>query len=183
MASILSIIQIGRSYYIGKITQYRNIKDVIKFIVIVLISYVVVIIMHLVINYDTTYFSKEFLKITLVITLIFLSLGFILNLFEEINFFKDLNVGILLPLVLTTLKVPSLLHTMLPFIVLIGGIWFFRKFKKSDEITAMKISGTSNFSIILIPAFMSIFLGIFFVSALNPVTSALVKKYEATKGS
>ena len=83
-----------------------------------------------------------------------------MNLFEEINFFKDLDVGIFLPLILTSLKVPTLLHTMLPFIILVGGIWFFRKIKKSDEVTAMKISGMSNFSVILIPGIISIIMGI-----------------------
>ena len=129
------------------------------------------------------YLSKEFTKIIILSILIFFCLGLIMNLFEEINFFKDLNVGIFLPLVLTILKVPSLLHTMLPFIVLIGGIWFFRKIKKSDEITAMKISGMSNLSVILIPGIISILIGIFFVTLINPITSISLERYETIKGS
>jgi len=129
------------------------------------------------------YLSKEFTKIVLSTVLIFFCLGLIMNLFEEINFFKDLDVGIFLPLILTALKVPSLLHTMLPFIILVGGIWFFRKIKKSDEVTAMKISGMSNFSVILIPGIISIMMGIFFVTLINPVTSISLEKYEAIKGT
>jgi lipopolysaccharide export system permease protein len=72
---------------------------------------------------------------------------------------------------------------MLPFIVLISGIWFFLKIKKSDEITAMKISGMSNFSVILVPSFIAIALGILFVTSINPITSVSVKKYEFIKGS
>ena len=85
--------------------------------------------------------------------------------------------------ILTSLKVPSLLHTMLPFIILIGGIWFFRKIKKSDEITAMKISGMSNFSVILIPGAISILMGIFFVTLINPITSISLEKYESIRGT
>ncbi len=129
------------------------------------------------------YLSKEFTKIILTTILIFFCLGLIMNLFEEINFFKDLDVGIFLPLILTALKVPSLLHTMLPFIILVGGIWFFRKIKKSDEVTAMKISGMSNFSVILIPGIISIIMGIFFVTLINPVTSVSLEKYEAIRGT
>ena len=135
---------------------------------------------HFVIN---KYLSKEFTKIIFLAVLIFFCLGLIMNLFEEINFFKDLDVGIFLPLILTSLKVPSLMHTMLPFIILIGGIWFFRKIKKSDEITAMKISGMSNFSVILIPGVISILIGIFFVTLMNPVTSVSLEKYESIKGT
>ena len=129
------------------------------------------------------YLSREFTKIILATILIFFCLGLIMNLFEEINFFKDLDVGIFLPLILTALKVPSLLHTMLPFIILVGGIWFFRKIKKSDEVTAMKISGMSNFSVILVPGIISILIGMFFVTLVNPITSISLEKYETIKGT
>ena len=128
------------------------------------------------------YLSKEFFKITMTIIFIFLSLAFIMNLFEEINFFKDINVGIYIPVLLTSLKAPTLINDMLPFIILISGIWFFLKFKKSDEITAMKISGLSNLSVILVPSFISILLGIIFVTAISPLTTISLKKYEMLKG-
>tara|TARA_Y100000590_G_C15678018_1_gene998724 strand:- start:1 stop:1029 length:1029 start_codon:yes stop_codon:yes gene_type:complete len=114
---------------------------------------------------------------------VFFSLGLVINLFEEINFFKDYNEGIRLPLYLSILFVPSLLYNMLPFVFLLSGIYFFLKFKKTDEVIALKISGMSNFSIILVPAFLSVVLGIFFITSINPITAALVKKYESIKGS
>ena len=116
-------------------------------------------------------------------SLIFFCLGFVLNLFEEINFFKDLEVGINIPIILSVLFVPSLLYNMFPFVILISGIWFFLKIKKTDEIIALKVSGISNFSIIIIPSIVSIILGILIITAFNPITSVLVKKYEIIKGS
>ncbi len=129
------------------------------------------------------YLSLEFCKIILNTTLIFFCLGLIMNLFEEINFFKELDTGLITPFVLSLLIVPSLLYHMFPFIVLISGIWFFLKIKKSDEVTALKISGMSNFSVIIIPSITVIILGIFYITSLNPITSFLVKKYEYVKGS
>ena len=129
------------------------------------------------------YLAKEFFKITITTIFIFFCLGLIMNLFEEINFFKDINIGIFIPILLTSLKVPSLLHNMAPFIVLISGIWFFLKIKKSDEITAMKISGMSNLSVIIVPSLISIFLGIIFITTINPLTSISLKKYETLKGN
>jgi lipopolysaccharide export system permease protein len=130
-----------------------------------------------------SYLCKEFLKIMLIVSIIFFGLGLIINLFEEINFFKDYNVSIYLPIALSFLYVPSLFYNMFPFIILFSGIWFFLNIKRTDEITALKISGMSNFSIIIAPSVLVIFLGIFFISAVNPITSVLVKKYEQTKGS
>ncbi len=129
------------------------------------------------------YLSKEFTKITIKTIFVFFCLGYIMNLFEEINYFKDLDVKIYLPMSLSALIVPSLLYNMLPFIVLISGILFFRKMRKSDEIIAMKISGMSNLSIIIIPSLISIIIGIIFVTSINPVTSILVTKYENIKGN
>ncbi len=128
------------------------------------------------------YLSKKFLKITINITLVFFGLGLIMNIFEEINFFKDIDVGIDLPLLLSLLFVPSLLYNMFPFVILLSGIWFFLAIKKTDEILAMKVSGLSNLSIILIPSIMSMLIGVIFITSINPITSVLVKKYETIKG-
>ena len=128
------------------------------------------------------YLAKEFVKIVINTSLIFFSLGIILSLFEEINFFKDYDVGMNVPIVLSILFVPSLLYNMFPFVFLIAGIWFFLKIKKNDEITAMKVSGMSNFSVIIVPGVIAVLLGIFFVTTINPITSVMVKKYESIKG-
>ena len=61
-----------------------------------------------------SYLAKEFLKITLNISLFFFCLGLIINLFEEINLFKDYDVGINVPIILSLLFVPSLIYKMFP---------------------------------------------------------------------
>tara|TARA_B100001123_G_C15259817_1_gene1006154 strand:+ start:362 stop:1456 length:1095 start_codon:yes stop_codon:yes gene_type:complete len=129
------------------------------------------------------YLAKEFLKVIINMSLGFFCLGFILNLFEEINFFKDYDVGIIIPILLSTLFVPSLLYEMFPFVILLSGIWFFLKIKKTDEIIGMKISGMSNISVLIIPSIVSIIIGIFLVTLLNPLTSTLSKKYENIKSA
>ena len=129
------------------------------------------------------YIARELSKVIINVSLIFFCLGIIMNVFEEINFFKDIDVGIHTPIALSLLYVPSLFYNMFPFIIFLSGIWFFIKMKKTYEITAINISGLSNFSIILIPSILSIVLGIFFITSVNPITSILVKKYESIKGS
>ena len=129
------------------------------------------------------YLAIEFTKTIVIMVFAFFCLGFFMNLFEEINFFKDIDQGIYLPILMSLLFVPTLLYNMFPFIVLLSGIWFFLKIKKSDEVTAMKVFGMSPFSIILVPGVLSIILGIFFITSINPITSALVKKYESIKGN
>jgi len=129
------------------------------------------------------YLSKEFLKVVLNISLTFLCLGFVMDLFEEINFFKDYNVGFAVPMLLAALFVPSLFYNMFPFVILLSGIWFFLKIKRTDEIIGMQVAGMSNFSIIIVPSILSLLLGIIFITGINPITSVLIKKYENVKGS
>ena len=123
------------------------------------------------------YFFIEYSKNILNITLIFLSLGLILNLFEEINFFKDQDVGLWLPLSLCFLKVPSMIYKLFPFIFLISSIGLFLKLIRSEEIISIKIAGISNFKIILFPALISLFFGIIIVTGVNSITSKLTYKY------
>ena len=129
------------------------------------------------------YLSKEFFKVVINMTFSFFCLGFLLNFLEEINFFKDFDVGIYIPIMLSFLFVPSMIHNMFPFIILLSGIWFFLKIKKNDEIIALKVSGISNFAIIIVPSILSFLLGVFFILLLNPITSTLVKKYEKIRGA
>ena len=95
------------------------------------------------------YLAKELIKIIFNISLIFFCLGIIMNLFEEINFFKDIDANIYLPITLSLLYVPSLLYNMFPFIIFLSGIWFFLKIKKTDELTAINVSGTNTINAVL----------------------------------
>ena len=128
-------------------------------------------------NIFKKYFFIEYSKIVLNVTLAFLALGIILNIFEEVNFFKDHAVGFLLPLSLTFLKVPGMIYKLFPFIFLISSIILFLNFVQSEEIIALKIAGVSNFRIIFFPALISLIFGIFIVTSINTVTSKLTHKY------
>ena len=128
-------------------------------------------------NIFKKYFFIEYSQIVLNVTFAFLCLGIVLNIFEEVNFFKDHSVGFLLPLSLTFLKVPSLIYNLFPFIFLISSIILFLKFIQSEEIIAVKVAGVSNFRIIFFPAIISLIFGIIIVAGINTVTSKLTHKY------
>ena len=128
-------------------------------------------------NIFKKYFFIEYSKILLNVTLMFLALGIVLNIFEEVNFFKDHSVGFLLPLSLTFLKVPSIIYKLFPFIFLISSIILFLNFVQSEEVIAIKIAGISNFRIIFFPAIISLIFGIIIVTGINTVTSKLTHKY------
>ena len=128
-------------------------------------------------NIFKKYFLIEYSRTIFNVALVFLALGIVFNIFEEINFFKDHGVGFLFPLSLTFLKAPTLIYKLFPFIFLISSILLFVKFIQSEEIIVLKIAGISNFRIIFFPALISLFFGIIIVTSINTITSKLTHKY------
>ncbi len=127
------------------------------------------------------YLFLNFIKTFFVIIGIFYGFGLILNLFEEIEFFKNLDVSILKPIILTSIIIPSILLKLLPFIIFISSMWFMLKIRNNKDLLTLKIFGFSNFKILSILALTSFLLGWFMLFFINPVTASLSKYYEKTK--
>ena len=108
-------------------------------------------------NILLNYIIKRFLKTFIIMVLFFYSFGIILNLFEEIEFFKNLNVNIFKPIILTSVYIPSLIIKILPFIIFISSMWFVLKIRNNRDLLTLKIFGFSNIKIFFILAFYFFF--------------------------
>ena len=128
------------------------------------------------------YLISEFLKSFMNVTLIFCCLGLIMNLFEEINYFKNFDVGIMLPIILSFMVIPSILINMLPFVIFLSSMWVIIKLKDNRDILSLKTFGFSNLRFLTLFSFVALFVGIVTLTAINPITSLVVKYYEDIKG-
>tara|TARA_B100000767_G_scaffold274913_2_gene309538 strand:- start:3295 stop:4383 length:1089 start_codon:yes stop_codon:yes gene_type:complete len=129
------------------------------------------------------YLLKNFLKTILMWVFIFYCFGIILNLFEEIEYFKNIETSILTPLVLTSIYMPSMIIQLLPFIIFISSMWFMIKIRNNKDLLTMKVFGYSNMKIFLILALTSFILGWLILFVANPITSSMSKFYEKTKSN
>jgi len=127
------------------------------------------------------YLFTGYLKTILQVTFIFYCFGLILNLFEEVEFFKNLNSSILTPLSLTALYVPNIIIKLMHFIIFISSMWFLLKLRNTTDLLTMKVFGYSNFKIFFILALISFMFGWIILFAINPITSTMMKYYEQTK--
>mgnify|MGYP001310085012 FL=1 len=127
------------------------------------------------------YLLYSYFKTIFKVVLIFYCFGLILNLFEEIEFFKNLGTTILIPITLTALFIPSLIIKMLPFIIFISSLWFLLNLRNSKDLLTLKVFGYSNFKIFFILAITSFVFGWIILFTINPFTSTMVKYYEKTK--
>ena len=127
------------------------------------------------------YLIKGFLKTIFNVVLIFICLGIIMNLFEEIEFFKGLDNQFSLPFFLTFLFVPSLIIKLLPFIIFISSMWYLVKIKTNTDLLSLKVFGFSNLRIISVLCLTTFIFGIVVLFAINPITSSMIKYYEQKK--
>ena len=129
------------------------------------------------------YLLINFLKTFLLVLLVFYCFGVILNLFEEIEFFKNINVSFFTPLMLTSIYIPSMIIKILPFIIFISSMWFMIKIRNNKDLLTLKVFGYSNLKIFFILAFTSFVLGWVILFFANPITSSMAKYYENTKSN
>ena len=132
-------------------------------------------------NIMNKYLILGFSKVIINAILIFLSLGVVLNLFEEIEFLKNLNLNLALPVILSLSFVPTLILELLPFIIFLSSVVYLLQLRSSKNLLSIKVFGYSNLRIIFILSIYSFLLGLFTLFVVNPVTSKLIKYYETEK--
>jgi lipopolysaccharide export system permease protein len=128
------------------------------------------------------YLTREFLKSFLNVLLIFCCAGLIMNLFEEINYFRKYDIGMGLPIRLSFMIIPSIIINMLPFILFLSSMWVLIKLKNNRDLLSLRTFGISNGKFIFLFSSIAFIIGIMVLAALNPVTSIAVKYYEDIKG-
>ena len=129
------------------------------------------------------YLSKVFTSTLLKTFIVFVSLAFILNIFEEINFFKDLKVSLTLPIFLTFLNIPSIIFDIFPFIFLITAQFAFIKLIDQNEIIVLKNFGLDNLKIIKILSILSFLIGLIIITVYYNFSSSLKYSYLNLKNS
>ena len=109
------------------------------------------------------YLTKLFLKNILIISIVFIFLSFFLNIFEEIKYFENKETNIFYPIILTILNIPSIIFEILPFIFLLGVMFFFINLFDRDEIELLRSHGVNNLKITTIISVVSLIIGILLI--------------------
>ena len=127
------------------------------------------------------YLIKSLLKNIFLISCIFLILSFLLNILEEIKFFKNLDLGISYSFLLTFLNVPSIVYEIFPFIFLISTQMFFVNLFEKEELIVLKKHGLDNLVLIKILITTSLVCGIVIVSLFYAFSAQMKHSYLSFK--
>ena len=120
------------------------------------------------------YLANQFISQVIKITFVFLILGLIMGILEELNFFSDTDVKYFFPILLVLLNVPSILYEIFPFIFLLTSQFFFIRLLDNGELHAFKNNGLDNLKILKLITLISFVSGIFIVTLFYNL-SALMK--------
>ena len=129
------------------------------------------------------YLTVLFLKKILFVLITFYCLIFILNLFEEISFFKNLPINKFELIIITFLNIHSTIFIIFPFIFLIAVQLFFIEINEKYEFDLLKVNGLTNLKIISIIGVVSFFLGIIILITFYNISAKLKFLYLDTKNS
>jgi lipopolysaccharide export system permease protein len=123
------------------------------------------------------FITISFLKSFMYVFFITLCLVFILNILNEIEFFKNLNVKSHYPFYLSLLNTPALIFEMFPFIFLISTQIFFINLFYNNQIHIFKYSGLKNSKILVILSLVSFFIGVLTIFVFYNFSSNLKNIY------
>jgi lipopolysaccharide export system permease protein len=88
---------------------------------------------------------------------------------------RGVSSGVIVGMAL--LHMPVLGVKMLPFAVLLGGVYCFVKLSRSQELVATRAAGVSAWDFLLPPLAVGVVLGVFVVLAVTPVSSQMLNQF------
>ena len=124
-------------------------------------------------------FNKCFFKVFTIFFIIIL----ILNIFEQVEFFRDENLNSSYLVFLSFLNTPSIVFEILPFIFLLTAQLFFLQLIENNELEIFKYNGLDNIKIIKILGIYSFILGLIFIIIFYNISSVLKNSFLLIKNS
>ena len=135
--------------------------------------------MKIYIKFLINLFNNSFFKVFT----IFFMIIFILNIFEQLSFFKDSNLNFFYLIFLSFLNTPAIVFEILPFIFLITTQIFFIYLIEKKELEIFKYNGLDNIKIIKILGIYSFILGIIFIVVFYNISSIFKNSFLLIKNS
>ena len=126
------------------------------------------------------YLSRHFLFWLVSVFLAFASIALVLDtveLMRRASGKAEATMDIVLQMGL--LKLPFMIHSLLPFIILFGALLAFWRLARTNEVVVARAAGISVWQFLLPAVFITFVVGIFEVGGFNPFASAMLSKYEA----
>tara|TARA_R110002126_G_scaffold13118_4_gene57073 strand:+ start:227349 stop:228446 length:1098 start_codon:yes stop_codon:yes gene_type:complete len=131
------------------------------------------------INTLNIYLAKNYLRNCIGLLLVFLSIIYLFDSVELIrraSKFEDVGMPLILHMAL--LKLPEIGQTVMPFVILYGAIYTFWMLSKRSELVIIRAAGLSAWQFLTPLIAVAMLLGILQITAINPLSAALLARFE-----
>lgn len=131
------------------------------------------------INTLNIYLAKNYIKSALGLLVLFLGIIYLFDTVELIrraSKFDDVPLSLVLHMAL--LKLPEIGQVIMPFVILFGAIYTFWELSKRSELVILRSAGLSAWQFLAPLISVALLLGIFQITAINPLGAALLARFE-----
>lgn len=118
--------------------------------------------------------------LVLLVIVLVMGLGELIEMIRRASHKDNMPMSVVLEMV--ALKLPFTVEKILPFAMLIGSMLAFTRLSKSSELIIARASGISVWQFLAPAMLVAIAIGIFFTTAFNPISSAMIARYEKLEG-
>lgn len=123
------------------------------------------------------YLAVQFLIGVTLVYAIFLMMAFSIDIVDLLNRTAGHNVPTATAIGMAVLQLPNLGQKMLPFAILLGGVFTFVRLSRSRELVATRAAGVSAWDFLLPPLTVSVFIGVFTVTVFTPVAAKMFSEF------
>ena len=109
----------------------------------------------------------------------FLLLAFSIDIVDLVNRTAGHNVSTGVVVGMTFLQLPDLGQKLLPFAVLLGGVFAFARLSRNQEIVATRAAGLSAWDFLAPPLVVAMLIGVFAVTVFTPISARLLGEFTA----
>jgi lipopolysaccharide export system permease protein len=125
------------------------------------------------------YLAEQFLFGVAIVYCVFLMLAFSIDTVDLTNRTAGHGVSTLIVVGMAILQLPDLGQKMLPFAVLLGGVFAFARLSRSQELIAIRAAGMSAWDFLAPPLAVAAALGIFVVMIVTPISARMLAQFSA----
>lgn len=123
------------------------------------------------------YLAVQYLLGVTLIYSIFLMLAFSIDIVDLLNRTASHNVPTSTAIGMAVLQLPNLGQKMLPFAILLGGVFTFVRLSRSRELVATRAAGVSAWDFLLPPLTVAVFIGVFTVTVFTPISARMFSQF------
>jgi lipopolysaccharide export system permease protein len=123
------------------------------------------------------YLATQFFLGVVVVYAGFLGLAFSIDIVDLLNRTAGHNVSTAVVIGMAVLQLPDLGQKMMPFAILLGGVFTFVRLSRSQELVAARAAGISAWDFMLPPLAVAVLIGVVAVTMFTPLSSRMFAEF------